>query len=109
MTSEEKNYISEQPGATCPAIDEVKSIEKEYTNHFKGYHKLDEDELKDLIKDFDSYWWHFSDDCEKIRKNVEAIRSWGEEWKQLALEKICEVNLLEIELKRLEKFSEESP
>ena len=91
MPSEAKFGISPQPPATCPLIDDaIKVIEKcldlsrrperstyeELVSEVEDIHN----ELVDLVSG--RYWSCCT--MEKIRENVENVRKWGQEWKDLA-------------------------
>ena len=84
--SEEKRFgICKEPFQTCPMIDEVirglNEVEK-IANKFKN--SEDPKELRDCLFDILDYL-PSERQMENIRDNVIAIRSWGEEWKQFAM------------------------
>lgn len=89
QTSEQMHGIPAQPGPTCPmidaAIDKLRNAELE----IRGYGRCDEaKDLTDIIERVERWLFHWDTverDLQDIRRNVEAIRVWGEEWKQLCL------------------------
>lgn len=89
QTSEELHGIPAQPGPTCPmidaAIDKLRNAELE----IRGYGRCDEvEDLTDIIERVERWLFHWDTvegDLQKIRRHVEAVREWGEEWKQLCL------------------------
>ena len=85
MTNEEQFEISEQPNPTCPMIDSVIKRAKEIMKTIRGYGKADEEELRSMVDDVDTSIRYFEDELNDIRRNVEMIRSWGQEWKDEAL------------------------
>ena len=90
-TSEEIYGITKQPPPTCPLIDEALKEVERCQKRIMRYEKSDEDELRDMLSDVESNLGSVSGYgksglLEDIRERVEAIRAWGEEWKQLALE-----------------------
>jgi len=85
MSSEKDFGVSEQPCVTCPMINSViKSINSALCN-IKGwdYDPTIED-LKDKCSNVEDDLWSLVSEMEDIRKNVELIREWGQEWKDLA-------------------------
>jgi len=89
MTNEQRFAIAPQPEATCPMIDAIIKKLNSAERSIRGFQKLDDvDELKEVIDSIHSdlfSWNDLESDLEKIRKHVEKIRNWGEEWKQLAI------------------------
>lgn len=91
MTSEEQNDISEQPAPTCPMIDEIILNIRDAERAIKGYEKTDDaDELRQMIESVE-FEIDIIDKLERIRRHVELIRKWGEEWKQLAISIAAEI------------------
>lgn len=87
MTSERAHGISEQPGDTCPKIDAVISEIREAIKCCERRFKTDEPEdLQRLLLDAQDYLDNLEDKLESIRAHVVKIRSWGQEWKDRALE-----------------------
>ena len=86
-SSEELYGIRNQPPDTCTLINNIQNNAKKLTNIMRGYIKLDDvDKLHDILWEIE----YFLDndiiggkECsmELIRKNVENIRGWGQEWK----------------------------
>lgn len=89
MTSEESRDICRQPEPTCPLIDEAIKSLKAAARHTKGYARCDDiDQLREMISGVETElfsWGSGEEQLEKIRKHVESIRQWGEEWKRYAL------------------------
>jgi hypothetical protein len=89
MTTEQERDISKQPEPTCPMIDEVIKSLRAADSHTKGYARCDDvEQLREMISCVESElfcWGSGEEQLEKIRKHVESIRQWGEEWKQYAL------------------------
>lgn len=90
MSSESERDIARQPEPTCPMIDEVIKALHNAASHIRGYERCDSvEELRDRIDSLERelfFWGSAEDQLEKIRKHVECIRIWGEEWKQYALD-----------------------
>lgn len=92
VNSSEKLFgFPEQPPDTCGMIDEVIDKNKDDINsiecQLRGTSSCNEEELRIRLDDIESVigWAHLTDDCEKIRDNVIALRSWGQQWKDLAI------------------------
>lgn len=85
MTNEEVFKIKKQPEPTCPMIDglikRVNSIERQ----IKGYNAAEENELREMVDSVDTEMGGFNDKLEDIRRHVESIRAWGQDWKDTAL------------------------
>ena len=81
MTSEEKNNISPQPEKLCGVIDSlIRDFNHVVNVHIKYPQAMDNDdrqEAKSIIEDYDHR-------MEDLRGHIEAIRTWGQEWKDLA-------------------------
>ena len=84
--SEEKRFgICKEPFQTCPMIDEVidglNEVDK-IVHKFKNSEDPEvlRDCLSDILDNLPS-----ERQMENIRENIIAIRSWGEEWKQFAI------------------------
>lgn len=91
QTSEELYGISKQPAETCPIIDEALRELAAIARRIRGYEKADESELRDMLSDVETRigyldGWNRTGLLEDIRKNVTAIRAWGQEWKDYAKE-----------------------
>ena len=90
-TSEELYGIVEQPRNTCPMIDEALRELAQIARRIRGYERAGEDELRDMLSDVELCigcldGWNRTGLLEDIRKNVTAIRSWGQEWKAYAMD-----------------------
>lgn len=83
-SSEELFNITTPPDYQCPNIDRIieslKSINKIIKYADKSY---DVDELRDYISDIE-YEMIYESDVEDIRRALEEVRYWGQEWKDLA-------------------------
>lgn len=90
-TSEELFDITEQPPQQCPNIDSIirdldgtcKQIQS-IANDIKRTDSIDD--IPSLAGDID---WYSSDidkskELNELRKQIELVRGWGEEWKNLA-------------------------
>ena len=90
-TSEELFDITEQPPQQCPNIDTIirdlegtcKQIQS-IANDIKRTDNIDD--IPSLAGDID---WYSSDidkskELNELRKQIELVRGWGEEWKNLA-------------------------
>lgn len=91
QTSEELYGISKQPAETCPIIDEALRELGAIARRIRGYEKADESELRDMLSDVETHigyldGWNRTGLLEDIRRNVTAIRAWGQEWKDYAKE-----------------------
>lgn len=86
MTNEEAFNVSEQPEPTCPMIDSLIKKANEIMRTIAGYNRMNEDELLSVVDDVDMLIRCFEDELNGIRHHVEKIRSWGQEWKDVALD-----------------------
>jgi len=87
MTSERAYGICDQPADTCPKIDAVISDIKAAIKCCERRFETDEPEdLQRLLLDAQDYLDHLEDRLESIRDHVIKIRSWGQEWKDKAIE-----------------------
>jgi len=89
--SEKRYGISKQPEPTCPMIDKVIGEIEAIQKAIRGYEKADEEELRDMLSTVESnigslVGYYKTGLMEDIRRNVDAIRNWGQEWKDLAKE-----------------------
>ena len=97
-TTEQLLDISEQPQEQCPFIDkiinEINSGRKEIESLAKDLSRIEGAES--IASDIDwqsSYYLDLNKELEDIRKQIIAIRAWGQEWKDLSksiLEKMSE-------------------
>lgn len=101
MTNEERYGIMKQPEATCPMIDKNLELIKRCGQSLQGYKKFSLEEVEDAF--FNISYELDKIDLENVRKNVEAIREWGEQWKRLALDSIFEKEHFETLYKEVEK------
>lgn len=89
MASEQLHGIIEQPGDTCPMIDEaIKGIQGALV-YLHNYEKMDEDEMRNTLWEIEYALSELVGDrknniMEDIRQNVIAIRHWGSMWKESA-------------------------
>jgi len=86
MTNEEYFEVSEQPEPTCPMIDSLIKRANEIMKTIAGYDRMNEDELLSAVDDVDTSIRYFEDQLNEIRSHVEDIRSWGQDWKDVALD-----------------------
>ena len=97
-TTEQLLDISEQPQEQCPFIDKIinsiNSGRKEIESLAKDLSQIEGAES--IASDIDwqaSYYLDLNKEMEAIRKQIIAIRAWGQEWKDLSksiLEKMSE-------------------
>ena len=97
-TTERLLDISEQPHEQCPFIDKIinaiNSGRKEIERLAKDLSQIEGAES--IASDIDwqsSYYLDLNKELEDIRKQIIAIRAWGQEWKDLSksiLEKMSE-------------------
>ena len=85
MTNEEAFEVSKQPNPTCPMIDSLIKRANEIMKTVRGYSKADEEELRSMVDGVDTLISYFEDELNDIRHHVEMIRTWGQEWKDVAL------------------------
>jgi len=84
MTSEHIFGVSIQPPDTCPMINSIQSDIKKALYALKGYERWEDiDELKSALEDIEYRLGSLDSELEDVRKNVEAIRAWGQEWKDI--------------------------
>lgn len=97
LSSEQRYDIKPQPPETCQKIDEsIKAVEQALSC-LKGASKMDEAELKEAAENAEYLLaeivgYRKSGLLEDIRQANIAIREWGEQWKQCALENATEPN-----------------
>jgi len=90
-TSEQMFDISEQPPQQCSNVDgiilDLENTSMDIQGIVRDIKRTDNIELIQSLAD---YIEHYSSDIDKsselneLRKQIELIRSWGEEWKHLA-------------------------
>lgn len=93
VKSTEKLFgIEEPPEHQCPAIDQICNAISSINSSVNGgrYDSRDEAErLSDIEYDVRG----LEDDMEDVRANVEYLRNWGQEWKDLAKSIIEKYNI----------------
>jgi chromosome segregation ATPase len=116
MPSEKLYGISPQPEETCPLIDDVIKEIDNILDHTKRHEKMEESGLRDAIERIETDLSNLIhkkyqipnnlggydidiNPLEKIRKRVTEVRSWGQEWKELAKKYSNEINDLENTIK----------
>lgn len=90
MTNEEHFKLPEQPAETCPLIDKIIKKINLIDQSTRRYERDEHDELKDRLNEIEWAVSGLINDMEVIRKHVESIRSWGQAWKEKALELIID-------------------
>ncbi len=85
-TNEDRFGIIKQPKDTCPMIDALITKIRKMISIIKGYSKAEPEELLEMVDNIDTEISYFESELEEIRSNPQAIRSWGNEWKQKAIE-----------------------
>lgn len=89
MSSEAEHEISKQPEPTCPMIDALQKKLRDADRAMSRFDRCDDPEqLRDMLDSVRRELFHWDtaeDSLEAIRRHVESIRAWGEEWKQYAL------------------------
>lgn len=84
-TSEDKLRISKQPEVMCSKIDEyIKNIDRISSDISFALKSEDMDEIKNLCESAD---WDLSGvniQFENLRCALEEVRSWGQQWKDVA-------------------------
>ena len=99
-TSESILGIPKPPDHQCPNIDKYVG----YANAIESaiHDALRCDELEDMKSNVEDADWHASDikGCfEDLRENMELLRDWGQQWKDLAKELIEEYEPEKLEIK----------
>lgn len=97
-TSEELFGITSAPEHQCKNIDQIiKTIQSIY-KRTDNPRKLDEEALIDLVNDINYELYGCDNDIEDIRKALEQVREWGQQWKDKCKEIIdrYELNVEEI-------------
>jgi len=103
-TSEELFDISKQPEQQCPTINKMQANVKDGCNEIEHYCKdlrsvEGAENLSSDIESSVSYYFHYKTyELEDLRKEIESIRQWGEEWKNFAkslLNKLKEEDIVE--------------
>jgi len=89
MSSETEHDITKQPEPTCPMIDALQKKLRDADRAMRKFERCDDaEQLRDMLDSVRRELFHWDtaeDSLEAIRKHVESIRAWGEEWKQYAL------------------------
>lgn len=86
MTSELELGITEQPEPTCPEVDAAVKALKDLIRLCRGAARMDEEELRDALDDVDRELPDVINSLESLRSANQAIRKWGQEWKDKAKE-----------------------
>ena len=85
MTSEEKLGISKPPDFTCPQIDKgVKSIRDGLLSLKFALKAQSESNMRDEVESAEWAISDIEDILEHCRSQLEDIRSWGQQWKDMA-------------------------
>lgn len=98
---EHNRITSEEPPHTCPMIDSALSDLDRITDAVKGHQPvhLDEDELRslleDIISDVENNASDIVDELERVRRNAEDLRSWGDAFQRLSDETLDELQPLQ--------------
>lgn len=91
MTSEDKLGFLEPPNYQCPVIDDaikiIRDIEKSIHNALRADSL---EEAQSHCNDADWYEGDVESALESIRDACDTLRSWGQQWKDLAKELIEE-------------------
>lgn len=89
MSSETEHDIIRQPEPTCPMINALQKKLRDAERAMRRFERCDDPEqLREMLDSVHSelfHWGAADESLEAIRKHVESIRAWGEEWKQYAL------------------------
>lgn len=89
-TSEELFDIKTQPNQQCPFINKMQANMKDGCNEIERYCKdlRSIEGAESLASDIDSSLSYYMSDkvfeLEELRKEIENIRQWGQNWKDLA-------------------------
>ena len=84
--------ISSPPEHQCSSIDKIIKSVKDCESWASSIERTDDiGECHSLAHDIEWEVSSFYDSLETLRKNIEALRSWGEEWKSVA-KKISELH-----------------
>lgn len=86
MTSEQINGIVEQPEPTCPDIDKAIKELDNLISMCRHSEKMDEKELRNVVESVDWELPSIIGIFEELRRANQAIREWGQEWKDKAKE-----------------------
>jgi flagellin-specific chaperone FliS len=100
MTTETKQKTSEQnlglvepPTHQCPDIDKLIKIIRSVVKTSNSTKGMDVDDFISAMDDIDRELWDFESDLEKIRSACEALREWGQAWKDLCKNVADETNV----------------
>lgn len=91
----------EEPPHTCPMIDSALSDLERITDAviISGVDRLDEDELRssleDVIRDVENNASDIVDGLERVRRNAEDLRAWGDAFQRLSDETLDELEPLQ--------------
>ena len=84
-TSEEKLWLDKPLEHQCPKIDKLVKAAKEVEAGIRHALKCDDiDDMRSNVENADWYAGDIEGGFEELRESIEAVRSWGEQWKELA-------------------------
>ena len=90
-TSEEKLGIDKPLEHQCPKIDKlIKAAQGVETGIRDALNCDDFDDMRSNVEDADWYAGDIEVGIEELRESLEAVRSWGEQWKNIAKDLINE-------------------
>lgn len=104
LTTEDLFDLSKQPEQQCPTINKMQANVKDGCNEIESYCKDlrsiegAESVASDIESSVSYYMWDKISELEDLRKEIENIRQWGEEWKNFAktfLNKLKEEEIVE--------------
>jgi hypothetical protein len=108
MTSEERHSIDEQPEETCPLVDKLINNASAVLQNIRFYERYDDIKiLHDMMWNVEYHGSDIEGQAEQIRAANVAIRCWGEQWKQRALQLEEEVVSLDDQLNVMQQELEE--
>ena len=91
MTSEEKLGIDKPLEHQCPSIDKMVKAAKEVESAISFALKCDDiDDMRSEVENADWYIGDLETGFEDLRTAIEYVRSWGEQWKEIAKDLINE-------------------
>ena len=104
LTTEDLFDLSKQPEQQCPTINKMQANVKDGCNEIESYcndlRSVEGAETiaSDIESSLSYYMWDKISELEDLRKEIENIRQWGEEWKNFAktfLNKLKEEEIVE--------------
>ena len=84
MSSEIIHGITEQPADSCPLVDAAAKSLDQVRHELRLWETMTESELRNACDYAEFYAASLDTELEEIRAANEAIRAWGQEWKELA-------------------------